>query len=190
MTSIKTQKSFRDVLVLRQVRIPWGALKKGDVFRTTPASLGDAAAEPDKWYLANSDSKETYNPEYNYSIACNEVELWTREAKDGGQPRKIITEPVRGEAYDYEQVRIPMHGTQFHGDTPIIQGGAQVQIKEDVSKEDLHELDISDEEAAWLLSERAKTVVAFGDDGEDTVIHLQPDKGKAIRIPPRLVTFI
>ena len=86
-----TNKPLRQVVVLRQVRIPWGALQKGDVFRTLKASPGDVHAEDDQWNLATSDCKEEPGPA-TWGIQMVDIYL---TATSELRTLKVITEPTR-----------------------------------------------------------------------------------------------
>jgi len=49
------EEKIREVRILRQVPVKWADLRKGDIFRTLPASDGDTLAEENTWNLAVSD---------------------------------------------------------------------------------------------------------------------------------------
>lgn len=175
-----SEEPLRKVMVLRQVEIPWAALRKGDVFRTLPASPTDSYAESEVWNVATTDVRDPLS-----GVMCDRVDLQVdirakqtaAHAKDT-LPKRLGTNPTPSELLPPGELAVPLHGTQWYGDSPCIAGGAQI-IVESVDQE---ALDLRNSQVKWLTDGRAKTVFMFGQGEEGTGLYLQPPTGEMIRI--------
>lgn len=149
--------------VLRQVRVPIKAVKPTDIWRD-----GDHS-----WKLGDKDVELIVAPEEDFP---DELPY-------------IGVEPVQSVLTPPSEIRIPIHGTQWIGSSPVISGGAQV-VLDHIDPHRALELRLSDDQVEWLNDGRAKTVVMFGQSDGPAGFYLCGPDGEKVCVTADMVRFV